>query len=150
MNIKELYHRLLAEGCRYFYIVNHPHEGTEGVQACGVSALEERNGVWKIFYTERGNCEPPSFKTTSESEACERYYQLVTSYEHRHTVGMFEDKNLALALKDELEAIGISARHRDTIPMKEGRPNVQVVSVVGIDIFKVRELHDELPIKDYE
>ena len=150
MNIEELYERLLAEGCGHFYIRSHLHKQAEWAQYCGVHALRKRHGVWSVCYTERSDSSPPSFETTSESEACEYYYKLVTSYEHTHNVGVFEDKNLALALKDELEAIGISATHQDTVPRQQGRPNLQVVSVVGTDIFKVRELHDELPLRDYE
>ena len=75
LNIEELEERLLEEGCKYFFIPPFRHEGVDSAQQMGVDVLEKINGVWTVYFTERGIRQPPVFESLSEEKACEHYYK---------------------------------------------------------------------------
>ena len=150
MNIEELEERLLEEGCKYFFIPPFRHEGVDSAQQMGVDVLEKINGVWTVYFTERGIRQPPVFESLSEEKACEHYYKKITSSEHRHTVGVYENENMAINLQEELTRLEVYSHNSVGPPLKNGGPPLHFVSVVGKDIFKVRELYSDLPLKDYK
>ena len=145
MNTRELQERLLAEGCNQnsFSIEPWGHNND-------VLVLEKINGAWEIYYTERGRRDPPMAEFRNESDACEYYYQKITEFEHRHIVSSYEDEAKAKELQSVLDREGIPHGRNDCPPLKSGRPRLKRVYVVGTDIFKVRKLYKNLPLRDYE
>lgn len=150
MNTEELNKRLLAEGCKSFYIPPWRHEGVVAAETVGVDVLENINGIWTIYFTERGHIQPPIYESSSEEDACDYYFKRITSFEHRHIVGSYEDEQKAVKLQEALKNAGIHSGRSDTVPYRTGRPPLKRVFVVGKDIFKVRALYSDLPLKDFE
>lgn len=80
MNTENLKQRLLEEGCS-------PYNFSIGHRGSDVFCLEKQNGIWRVFYTERGNDDPPIFESLSENEACEFYFNYITTkFRHDHLV----------------------------------------------------------------
>lgn len=82
MNTEELKKRLEEEACsRANYAICE--------RDSDVFCLENQNGTWRIFYTERGMDQPPLFESQSESEACEYFFTFMTTkIRHDHLVGI--------------------------------------------------------------
>ena len=57
----ELKQRVLEEGCNL-------HNLSIGPGGSDVYCLEQQDGVWGLFYTERGKNDHPIFETKSEAE----------------------------------------------------------------------------------
>ena len=149
MNIEELENRLLEEGCKWFVIPPFQHDGVNVALATGVDVLENENGIWKIYFAERGTKKTPIFESSSEKEACDHYYKIITSEEHWHIVGVYENEINAFKLQEKLENIEVNFRKNSRLPSKDGDPGLIFISVLGKAIFKVRELYSDLPLKDY-
>ena len=145
MKLQELQERLLAEGCNQSGFSITPWGGNNDVDV-----LEKNNGIWEIYFTERGSRNSPIATFENEAEACEYYYNRIIAREHRHLIGCFEDEEKAIELQSVLEEEGISYGREDRSPYRDGSPIVKVVFVLGVDIFKVRELYGKLPLSDYE
>ena len=141
MNTAELQTRLLDEGCNGFCI------GSCYLQS-DVYCLDQEDGQWIVFYTERGLHAEPIFSSSAENEACEYFFNLITSMEHRHIVGFFREAQHAIDLEQTLNAMGI-ATVRNDIPYYGGPDDPRFrVFVVGKDIFRVRETLGDLPVRD--
>ena len=145
MNISELKKKLLEEGCNPLNFCI----GSKGA-ASDICCLTKNNGRWSVYYTERGSNSEPVFESDSEAEACEYYYHQIMAMEHRHNVGFFEDEASAIRLQKELEAEGIHTIRNDMPPLKTDGPDIKRVFVIGRDIFKVRGLYKNLPLKAFE
>lgn len=141
MKITELEKRLLEEGC-------NPIHFAIGHQGSDVYCLQYQNGVWKVFFTERGKDDPPLYETTEEEAACQFYFEYITArIRHDHLVGFFRKEKNARELLDRLAQNGIQS-HRDKIPYGGwGDPRYRVF-VVGKDIFRARDLLDKIPLED--
>ena len=141
MNSTELKHRLLAEGCS-------PHNFSIGHGGSDVFCLEEQDGVWRVFYTERGKASDPIFESPSEEEACGFYFDYITTrIRHDHLVGFFVSEQNAIELEKQLAQNGIPS-HRDKIPYGGWSDPRYRVFVVGKDIFKARAVLGEVPLND--
>lgn len=141
MNVKELEQRLLAEGCS-------PHNFSIGHRGSDVYCLENQNGVWKVFYTEREQDQPAFYESMDEAEACEYFFHYITTnMRYDHLVGFFRAEANAQALEERLAQYGIPS-HRDKIPFGGWAAPRFRVFVVGKDIFRVREFLTEIPLKD--
>jgi hypothetical protein len=71
MKLDGLKQRLLAEGCSPYTF-----------------CLEQQDGPWRVFYTERSKADAPIFESTNEVEACESHFNYVTTkFRHNHLVG---------------------------------------------------------------
>ncbi len=143
MNASELEKILLEAGCS-------PHNfciGSPGT-ASDVFCLSEQDGIWQIYYTERGRDSNPLFESRHEAEACQFYFDKMMSMEHWHLAGFFVDDESATKMQDELKALGIEPIRNDMPPLQAGGPNVRRVFVVGKDIFKVKEIYPSLPVKN--
>lgn len=143
MNIVELEQALLSAGCN----PNNFCIGARGAQS-DVYCLSENDGKWSVFYTERGSKHKPIYESRNETQACEFFYNKIMAIEHWHIVGFFERDDSARALQRELEDMGIETTRNDMPPLKAGGPNIKRVFVIGKDIFKVREIYTNLPLKD--
>ena len=101
MKASELRERLLSEGC---------NESSLSILSRGHDAycLYHRNDIWIVCYSERGQDSEPIFSSPSEENACEFFFDYVTSMEHRHLVGFFEHKSEAEVLQKELDKFEIS------------------------------------------
>jgi len=133
MNTQQLEQRLLAEGCS-------PNNFSIRSTGCGdLFCLDERNGKWTVFYTERGIDSEPIFECTSEEEACDFYYDYIKKIDHWHLVGFFAEESSAIKLQKQLASIGVNFIRNDIPAYKhEDDPRFRVFAV-GEDIFKVRE-----------
>jgi hypothetical protein len=141
MNTNELKQRLLDEGCS-------PFQFSVGPGGSDVFCLDQRNGKWSVFYTERGREGEPIFETDSEDEACEFYFDYITTkMRHDHLVGFFLSEQNASLLTDKLTRNGIQS-HQDKIPYGGWNDPRYRVFVVGKNIFKAQDILGKLPLKD--
>jgi hypothetical protein len=141
MNAAELKQRLLEEGCS-------PYNFSIGHGGSDVYCLERQDGVWRVFYTERGKADAPIFESPSEQEACEFYFDYITNkIRHNHLVGFFISEQKASNLEAQLAQNGIPS-HRDKIPYGGWSDPRYRVFVVGKDIFRARAVLGEFPRKD--
>ena len=141
MRVDELKRRLVEEGCS----TNNYSIGRGGSD---VYCLENQNGTWHVFYTERGKDDPPIFESTNEAEACEFFFNYITKkFWHDHLVGFFVSDRNATALAEKLAQNGIQS-HQDKIPYGGWVDPRYRVFVVGKDIFKAKEILGEVPVKD--
>ena len=139
MKASEVRGKLLAEGCS---------ENTFAVRSRGsdVYCLDEIGGTWVVFYTERGQDSEPIFKSKSEDEACQFFYNYIMKLEHWHIVGFFKEEESVKALEAKLLSIGVKPIRND-IPAYKFKDDPRYrVFVVGKDIFKVREALGAIPI----
>jgi len=143
MNVDKLKNALLKAGC-------NPNNFCIGL--CGsksdVFCLSEKNGMFSVYYSERGRDSRPIFKSRNESEACQFYFDQITAIEHRHLVGFFESDKLASELVAELENGGVKVILDEIPPMKTGTPKIKRVFVLGKDIFKAQNTLSVLPLND--
>jgi len=143
VNIEELKQRLVEEGCsKSNYSI--------GYRDSDVFCLMNENGIWRVFYTERGQDQESIFESPSEEVACEFFFKYQTErIRHQHLVGFFRLEEEAIDLSATLERSGIRS-HRDKIPYGGWVDPRFRVFVIGKDIFKVRKiLAEELPIGNY-
>ena len=141
MKITELEPRLLEEGC-------NPYNFAIGHRGSDVFCIEQQQGLWRVFYTERGHADPPIFESPSEDEACAFYFDYITrKIRHTHLVGFFISEQNALHLESQLAQHGIPS-HRDKIPYGGWSDPRYRVFVIGRDIFKAREVLGEIPRSD--
>ena len=141
MNIQELEKRLEEEACsRAHYSI--------GVRDSDVFCLENQNGTWRMFYTERGLDQDAIFESQSEEEACDFFFKYMTTrIRHDHLAGYFISVEKAEALAATLKEHGIES-YRNDIPYHGWEDPRFRVFVIGKDIFKVQELFENLPIRD--
>jgi hypothetical protein len=141
INTEELKQRLLEEGCS-------PFNFSIGPGGSDIYCLEQQNGIWRVFYTERGKADAPIFESLSEMEACEFYFKYITKeIRHDHLVGFFILEQNAIGLVLQLVQNGIPS-HRDKIPYGGWSDPRYRVFVVGKDIFRAREVLGEVPLSD--
>ena len=143
MKASELENILLEAGCS----PNNFCIGSSGT-ASDVYCLSEKDGIWQVYYTERGRDSDPLFESRNEAKACQFYFDKIMRIEHWHLVGFFEDDKSAIKMQDELKASGIKPIRNDMPPLQAGDPNLRRVFVVGKDIFKVKEIYPSLPVKN--
>lgn len=142
MNSRELAQRLHDEGCS-------PSSYAIGSRGAASDAfyLSHTGTQWQVCYTERGQDSPPIYASSSESQACEFFFEHIMAMRHDHCVGFFKAKDSADALSRKLSGLGIASRH-DQIPY--GGPNDPRfrVFVTGKAIFPAREAFGALPLRD--
>lgn len=142
MNIQELERRLEEEAC------NKAHYSI-GYRDSDVFCLMKIDGLWKMFYTERGLDQEIMFESESEEAACEFFFKYQTErIRHDHIVGFFHVQANVKPLIAKLGEHGIQARE-DAIPYHGWHDPRFRVFVIGKDVFKARDLLGELPIRDY-
>jgi hypothetical protein len=141
MNTKELERRLVREGCS-------PFNFSIGYRGSDVFCLENQNGIWRVFYTERGQEGDTIYESTSEDEACEFFFNYVTKkIRHDHLVGFFISEQKAIDLESRLAQNEIPS-HRDKIPYGGWSDPRHRVFVVAKDIFRARTLLGKVPLRD--
>jgi len=142
MNIQDLERRLVEEGCsRSHYSI--------GYRDSDVFCLMKIDGLWKVFYTERGLDQEVMFESESEDAACEFFFKYQTErIRHDHIVGFFHVQANVKPLIVKLNEHGIQTRE-DAIPYHGWHDPRFRVFVIGKDVFKAQEILGELPIRDY-
>ena len=132
MNASIIEEVLIAEGCNKSNFV---------VKATGsdVYCLDNRNGKWVVFYTERGLDSEPIYVSDSEESACNFFYNFIMNIQHWHIVGFFKTEAEAAELEGKLATVGIPSIRNDIPAYKyQNDPRLRVF-VVGKDIFKFRD-----------
>jgi hypothetical protein len=144
MGIQELAQKLADEGC-------NPHSYAIGERGTASDAycLTQADGIWSVYYTERGQDQPAIFETADEAEACAFFYQFVMGWRHDHLVGFFRAETAAQALQAILERHGIPF-HQDKIPYGGWHDPCYRVFVSGKAIFAAKEILGEIPIRDQQ
>lgn len=139
MKASEVREKLLSEGC---------NENTFAVKSRGsdVYCLDEIGGTWVIFYTERGLDSEPIFRSKSEDEASQFFFDYIMKLEHWHIVGFFKEESWAKDLEAELFSIGVKPVRNDMPAYKHKDDPRYRVFVMGKDIFKVRAALGEIPV----
>lgn len=141
MNIEDLNRRLEEEACTHYSLGKR--------EPGGAICLIHENGMWRIFYSERGIDDKPLFEGESESDACAFFFEYMTTRVlHTHLVGYFISLKNAEALTEKLARHGIPT-HRNDIPYHGWHDPRFRVFVNGRDIFKARDLLGELPVRDH-
>ena len=142
MNIQELARQLVEEGC-------NPNNYALEVRGAASNAfcLTQVDGVWQVFYTERGVDQTPMFTSPDEAAACAYFYDLMMGMRHDYLVGRFRSEPMAQSLQSTLAQHNIPS-HQDSIPYG-GPDNRQYrVFVSGKAIFPARDLLDNIPLED--
>lgn len=142
MNIRQLEQDLISEGCNPgSYAI-----GERG-QASDAYCLTFSDGLWRVYYSERGVDQPPFFESADEAEACAYFSQFILRFRHDHLVGLFHHEASAQALRAVLARYGISS-HQDVIPYTGADAPRYRVFVTGKAIFAVRELLGDVPLTE--
>ena len=141
MNIQELERRLEEEACsKAHYSI--------GYRDSDVYCLMKIDGLWKVFYTERGLDQETMFESESEEAACEFFFKYQTErIRHDHIAGFFHVNANAKALAVKLKAHGIDS-YENNMPYRGWHDPRFRVFVIGKDVFKAREILGELPVRD--
>jgi hypothetical protein len=143
MNTRELTQRLFEEGCNpSLYAV-----GSRGA-ASDAFCLTHTGTQWQVFYTEHGQDSPPIYASSSESQACEFFFQHIMGMRHDHCVGFFKLEQNAEALQDQLRGLGVSS-WKDRIPYGGPSDPRFRVFVTGKSIFQARSALGNVPVRDY-
>ena len=142
MDITELEKRLEEEACsRSHYSLGTRDPG-------GAFCLIHENGKWLVLYSERNLDDEPLFVSESESEACEFFFEYMTTrILHTHLVGYFISLKNAEVLAERLAQQGIATHRNDILYHGWDDPRFRVF-VIGKDVFKAREILGELPVRD--
>ena len=140
MTLADLARRLEAAGASpaNYSLGTRPYDG---------DCLLQEDGLWKVFYTERGRDSPPSFTSPDEAAACQYYYDFTMRMQHRHLVGFLRSEAVVQAVRAQLERHGI-ATFTDRILYRTNDWRTRVF-VMGTDIFAARQLlGNQLPLED--
>ena len=129
MDVIALKLRLQAAGCNP---ANYAINGRQHDAFC----LEQQDGIWVVFYAERGLMGEVFLRTPDESEACAFFFDKVSQQQHWHLVGAFENAADAEVCAQEILALGAQPMRND-LPVLMGVKARYRVFVVGKDIFKV-------------
>ena len=141
MNVEELNGRLEEEACGH-YSLGKRDPG-------GAFCLIHENGMRRVFYSERNLDDAPLFEGESETDACEFFFDYMTNHIlHTHLVGYFISLANAEALAEKLLQYDIPT-HRNDIPYHGWHDPRFRLFVTGKDVFKVRDLLGELPVRDH-
>lgn len=142
MDIRELAQYLHESGC-------NPRTYSIGsdVGASDALCLVKRGQQWCVYYTERGQAEPPEFTSDDEDQACRYLRQQVLALPHNHCVGFFRTQAQADELCARLRQSGLEP-HQDSIPYGGPTDPRFRVFVSGPAIFAARELLGALPWED--
>lgn len=143
MNLKELYDKLIAEGCSRFCIEN------VGVQLFDdVERLEMNNGRWEVNYYQRGTIWETLFSTTDKDEAMQYYYDHVMKIQHWHLVAFTRSFDVFSSFKFKLESQGIETIQNDIPDYSAANDYVYRLFVVNKGILRARELFETVPYID--
>ncbi len=143
MELAELYQKFLEEGFNYFNI-----KGVGGPANSDVFELAENVGIWEIYYTERGQNQPPIFVSTDRAEAIAAFYEQMRKIKHIHLVACTRSGKVLDDYKDKLEASGIETYQNDIPAYKTINDHVYRLFVINKAIFKAKEIFDDLPYFD--
>ncbi|WP_434930379.1 SPOR domain-containing protein [Shewanella sp. HL-SH5] len=136
----ELSEKLLAEGCtpQSFAVLSRQSDAY---------CLDKLWGEWAVFYFERGIDSKPIFTSSSETEACQFFYDHILEQDHWHLVGFYTKEAEAQELENKLEKFSIQSIRNDIPAYNSVNDPRYRVFVVGKDIFKAKEKLGDLAIK---
>jgi hypothetical protein len=143
--LKELYNRLIAEGCNRFYI-----DGIGGPHNDDVECLGFQNGEWLVYYTERGQVGHVLFRSDDQQKAIDYYYRHVMSMEHWHLAVMTRSKEVVNEVRKKLEKRLIKTIQNDIPSYSKQGDVVFRLFVTGKDVFQLDKVLDEVPLCDPE
>lgn len=143
MELQELYNKFIAEGCNRFFI-----EGVGGPQSDDVECLGLNNGLWEIYYIERGEKSTPIFSTPNKDEAIRYYHDHVMKIEHWHLVTFTRSFDILTSFKRVLEELGVRTIQNDIPHYSTTGDRVFRLFVTNKDIFIAQEKIEPVPYFD--
>jgi hypothetical protein len=142
-DLNGLYNQLLTAGCNRFYI-----DGVGGPQHDDVDCLGCNQGVWEVYYMERGHASPPFFSTPHLQEAIDYYYQHIMSIEHWHLVTFTRSFQLKENRKIQLQQAGIPIIENNIPNYAQPGDLVYRQFITNEHIFKAKQLLIVVPYMD--
>jgi hypothetical protein len=132
MDIRELKDRLNAE-C---YNPQAVYVGPDWHRYSDRLCLTQENMIFKVFYVERGQKGTILGIFQNENEACDFFYEQISSdkWYSAHCLGLYEKEADAITLANLLQNSGIKDVYRDVIP--HSKP--YRVFVFGTDLIKAK------------
>jgi hypothetical protein len=140
MELNELYNKLITEGCQHFCI-----EGVGQQYYDDIDRLEMKNGQWQVNYYQRGQIWETLFSSQDQQEAIHFYYDHIMKIEHWHLVAFTRSAALFNLYKNKLENLGIKTIQNN---VEENHDYKFRLFVTNKDIFRAKELFDEIPYFD--
>lgn len=140
MELNELYNKLIAEGCQHFCI-----EGIGQQFYDDIDRLEMKNGQWQVNYYQRGQIWETLFSSQDQQETIRFYYDHIMEIEHWHLIAVTRSPDIFNLYKNRLENLGIKTIQND---VEENNDYKYRLFVTNKDIFKAKELFDEIPYFD--
>ncbi|MEZ5306254.1 MAG: hypothetical protein R2684_03815 [Pyrinomonadaceae bacterium] len=125
MKIEELREKLLKEDVDKVHI-NILTTGDGDDRFC----IDRNGDCWEVFFVERGIRREPEFSSEIESEACQYYFDLITSMENFYLAGRFTEERFAIRLHEDLLEKGFKAVRND-LPESMGLNSRFRVFVIG-------------------
>ena len=135
MELKELYKKFIDSGCNRFYI-----NGIGGPIDDDVECLGLQNGIWEVYYIERGQKSNPSFTSTDKEEAINYYHDYILGKQHWHLIAFTRSFEKFDSYKTELENNGIKIIQNDIPDYKFTGDRVYRLFVTNMDIFKAEKI----------
>ena len=142
MELKELYDKLIAEGCNRFCIEGVGEQTLDDVEQLGMN-----DGKWEVRYFERGQPGTVLFSTPDKEEAI-RFYSHVMKIEHWHLIAFTRSFDIYNTFREKLERAGIRIVQNDIPHYSAPDDRVYRLFVTNKDIFKARILFDTVPYFD--
>ena len=141
MNCESLKKRLKDEGySESYYSVRCRNNDT--------FALDQFDGEWWVFYTERGIVSDPEFRSESEEAACAYLWEKMQHIRQDHLVGWFTDLTHAQEFSRALTWRGLK-NHINHIPRPVLPQTVYRVFVYGKAIFEVQRDFPRVPLQHW-
>lgn len=141
MNTAELTRRLEEAGC-------NPANYAINTRSYDGFCLMRNGRQWVVFYSERGDDQPPIFTADSEAAACQYYLDFVLRMRHSHCVGFLRSAAAAQVLQAELAQHGVESQTSRLLYSADAYR--YQVFVIGKDVFAARKLLGKLPVTDEE
>jgi hypothetical protein len=143
--LKKLFDELVSEGCNNFYIYGINKSVPEDV-VC----LNNDGGKWEIYYTERGIKGEIIYSTVDLNEAINYYRNYIKKITHLHIICFTRYNEIMNNYKKILVNNKIEIIENNIPSYKFYGDYIFRLFVKNKDIFKARELFENIPYYDNE
>jgi hypothetical protein len=144
--LKELYDELISEGCNNFYIY-----GINKSIPDDVICLDKNGEKWEVYYTERDIKGEIIYSTLDVDEAINYYRDYIIKHiTHLHLICFTRSNEIMNNYKSIIENIGIKIIQNDIPSYKFSGDYIYRIFVKNKDIFKIKNLLEEIPYYDNE
>lgn len=138
-----LYQEFISAGYTQFFI-----DGIGGPVADDVDCLGCFDGIWEVYYKERGQKSIVSFSTPDMQKAIEFYRDRISGIQHWHLIAFTRLEAFMLDYKQKMESLNIKTIQNDIPNYRKQGDYVYRIFVVNGDIFKAKKIYPDLPLMD--